>query len=209
MPTESSLAELETMRSRAARETYSDGILELVVGVLFFIVALASGRPAFYWMYIIAILILGPGLKRLKAHYTYPRIGFVKLPDEQPRRLQRGILTWVLGVFLLVAAVLTVTGHLTDNLAWRRAAPALGGMLFAGGFLYLAQRSRLWRHYLLATASASVGLLMTWPLVAEPYGNLRVWALLMALLSLAMGAYVLRRFVREHPIVEERMPDVG
>ena len=116
---------------------------------------------------------------------------------------------FMLGVFLLVAAVLTVTGHLTDNLAWRRAAPALGGMLFAGGFLYLAQRSRLWRHYLLATASASVGLLMTWPLVAEPYGNLRVWALLMALLSLAMGAYVLRRFVREHPIVEERMPDVG
>jgi len=209
MTSETDLEKLEEMRRSAARETYSDGILELVVGVLFFIVALATGRPAFYWTYLVAILILGPGLKRLKARYTYPRIGFVKLPDEQPRRLQQSILTWVLGVFLLVAVVLTLTGHLTDNLAWRRAAPALGGMLFAGGFLYLAQRSRLWRHYLLAAASVSVGLLMTWPLVSEPYGNLRVWALLMALLNLAMGAYVLRQFVRQHPIVEERMPDVG
>jgi hypothetical protein len=50
---------------------------------------------------------------------------------------------------------------------------------------------------------------MTWPLVPEPYGNLRVWALLMALLSLGMGAYVLRRFVRENPIVEGRTPDVN
>ena len=51
--------------------------------------------------------------------------------------------------------------------------------------------------------------LMTWPSISEPYGNLRVWALLMALLSLAMGAVVLRRFVRENPIVERRTPDVS
>jgi hypothetical protein len=209
MSTESDLDQLDHIRNSAERETYRDGLMELVVGVLFFIVALATGRPAFYWTYLVAILILGPGLKRLKARYTYPRIGFVRLPDEQPQRVRRGIVTWVLGVFLLVAVVLTLTGHLTDNLAWRRAAPGLGGILFAGGFLYLAQRSRLRRHYLLAVASAGLGVLMTWPLVKEPYGNLRVWALLMALLSLSMGAQVLRRFMREHPIVEERTPDVG
>ena len=206
MSTES---DLQDIRRAAERETYRDGIMEIAVGGLFSIVALASGRPAFSWTYLIAILILGPGLQRLKARFTYPRIGYVRLPDEEPSRLRRGLLTWVLGVFLLVALALTLTGHFTDNLAWRRAAPALGGLLFAGGFVYLAQRSRLWRHYVLAAASASIGVLMAWPLESEPYGNLGVWALLMALLSLTMGAYVLRRFVRENPIVEERTPDVN
>jgi hypothetical protein len=29
----------------------------------------------------------------------------------------------------------------------------------------------------------------------------------MALISLSVGAEVLRRFLRDHPVVEERMPD--
>ena len=101
------------------RETYLDGLLELAIGGVLFIVALATGRPAFYWTYLAAILILGPGLQRLKARYTYPRIGYVKFPDEDPKSLGKGIASWVIGVFLLVAVVLTLSGHLTDNLAWQ------------------------------------------------------------------------------------------
>jgi hypothetical protein len=193
----------------AFRETHRDGLTDIAVGVLLFVVALATGRPAFYWMYLAAIVVLGPGLKRLKARYTYPRIGFAKLPGEDPTRLSAGILSWVLGVFLVVAVVLTVTGHVTDNLAWRRLAPAIGGLLFAGGFWALAQQSRLVRHYLVAFASVALGLLMVWPDIAEPYGNLRIWALLMALLNLGVGGYVLRRFLRDTPIADQRQPDVS
>lgn len=204
MSTESSF---EGIRKAAERETYSDGITEMVVGVLFFIVALASGRPAFYWTYLLAIVVLGPGRERLKSRFTYPRIGYVQLPDEAPKQLRRGILSWLLGVFFVVAVVLTATGHLTDNLAWRRASPVLAGLLFAGGFLYLAQRSQLRRHYALVFFSVLIGFVAAWPSELEPYGNLRVWAILMALLCLAMGAFVLRRFVLQNPIIEERAPN--
>ena len=196
----------ETQRA-GRRETYLDGLLELAIGGLLFIVALATGRPAFYWTYLVAILILGPGLRRLKARYTYPRIGYVKFPDEDPKRFRRGVVTWVIGVFLLVAVTLTLGGHLTDNLAWRRTAPALAGLLFAGGFLYMAQQSRLVRHYVLAVASVLFGVLLVWPTIEGAYGNLRVWAIMMALVSLAVGADVLRRFLRDHPVVQDRMPD--
>jgi len=203
-------SDLDRLSNRARRETYRDGLLDIVIGVLLFIVALATGRPAFYWMYILIILLLGPGLQRLKARFTYPRIGYVKLPDEveTPGQVRTGVLKWVLGVFVLVALVLTLTGHVTDNLAWRRASPALGGLLFAGGFFYLFRLSGLRRHLFMTMASAAIGVLMVWPTVPGGYGNLRVWALLLSLLSLAIGADVLRRFIRDHPVVDDRMPDV-
>jgi dipeptide/tripeptide permease len=199
--------DIRETRRRGRRETYLDGLIELAIGVVFFVVALATGRPAFYWTYLAVIVVLGPGLRRLKARYTYPRIGYVKYPDEDPRRFGRGLASWVIGAFLLVAVALTASGHLTDNLAWRRAAPALAGLLFAGGFLYMAQHSRLVRHYLLAAASAVLGVLLVWPDIEGAYANLRVWAIAMALISLSVGAEVLRRFLRDHPVVEERMPD--
>jgi hypothetical protein len=199
----------QDIRRAAYRETYRDGLTEIVIGVLLFIVALATGRPAFYWTYLVAIFLLGPGLQRLKARYTYPRIGYAQMPGEDPKQLRASILSWVLGVFLLVAVGLTLTGHLTDNLAWRRASPALGGLLFAGGFAYLARQWRLTRHYLLVFASVALGLLMAWPDIAEPYGNFRAWALLLALLNLGIGGYVLHGFLRDTPVVDERQPDVG
>lgn len=191
----------------AVRETYRDGLTEILAGVMLFIVALATGRPAFYWTYLIAILVLGPGLQRLKARITYPRIGYAKVPDENPARLRKGILSWVFGVFFAAAIVLAISGHLSDNLSWRRAAPAIGGLLFSGGFLYLAQQSRLARHWVLAGLSAVTGILMIVPNIQAPYGSLRVWALVMSLFSLVIGGVVLRHFVRTTPLAEERMPD--
>ncbi|MEN8164705.1 MAG: hypothetical protein ABFS37_11300 [Acidobacteriota bacterium] len=200
-------SEVKDLKLAAVRETYSDGLTEIVTGGLFFIVALATGRPAFYWTFLFAILLLGPGLQRLKARYTYPRIGYAKIQDEDPIRMRNGVLSWVLGVFLATAIILAATGHITDNLAWRRAAPAIGGLLFSGGFLYLAQQSRLARHWFLAAFSAVTGILMVLPPIPEPYGNLRVWAMVMALVCLTVGAVVLRGFVKTTPLVDERMPD--
>lgn len=198
---------LDTIRRGAFRELHRDGLTEVVAGVVLFIVALATGRPAFAWTYLAAIVILGPGLAWLRARYTYPRIGFAELPAESRSRLGRGIAVWVVGTFLLVAAGLALVGGVTDNLAWRRASPVLGGALFAGGFLYLAQRSGLKRFYGLALVSVASGGLLAWPQIEGAYGNLRVWALLMALLCLTVGGLALRRFVLDTPVAEEWGPD--
>jgi uncharacterized membrane protein HdeD (DUF308 family) len=201
------LPDMNDVKLALSREVYRDGLTEIVTGTLFFIVALATGRPQFYWTYLFAIFLLGPGLERIRAKTTYPRIGYAKLPKDNPRRLRGGILTWVMGVFLLAAVILAVTGHLTDNQAWRRLAPAIAGFLFAGGFAYLAGQSRFIRHRFLAGLSMISGVAMVVPPIDEPYGNFRVWALVMGLVCLVIGAWVLHRFVRDNPVVEERMPD--
>lgn len=200
---------LDRIRRDAHREIHRDGLTEVAAGVVLFIIALATGRPAFYWTYLVAIVVLGPGLTRLRARTTYPRIGFAELPNEDRRRLGRGIALWVLGVFLLVAIALALLGALTDHLAWRRAAPALAGLLCAGGFLYLAQRTGLRRHYALTVASVVSGCLLAWPRIEGAYANVRVWALVMALLCLAVGGLAFRRFLRETPVSEEWRSDAG
>ena len=107
--------------------------------------------------------MLGPGLQRLKARYTYPRIGYARVPGDDPRNFGTGVLVWIVGVFALAGAVLLVGGQLVDNLAWRRMAPAIAGALFAGGFVDLYRRSGLVRFLLLAAASAVSGGLMVVP----------------------------------------------
>jgi hypothetical protein len=199
--------DLRALHGTAARETYCDGLLELVVAGLLLIVAVASGRPAFAWLYLVALLLLGPGLEKLKARFTYPRIGYVQLESEDPKRLRRGMAAWVIGVVLLVGLALTVAGELTNHLTWRRAAPGIAGLLFAGGLLYVAQRSHFVRHYVLAATSVVVGVLAATPTESTPYANLRVWAFVMAILSIAMGLVVLFRFIKSHPVITDRTPD--
>jgi hypothetical protein len=185
------------------RELHRDGLTELVAGVVLFIVALATGRPAFAWTYLAAIVVLGPGLTRLRARFTYPRIGFVELPAENRWEFRNGVLLWVFGTFALVALGLAAMGGLTDNLAWRRAAPLLAGVLFAGGLLYLAQRTGLRRIYGLTVASVMTGVLFAFVRIEGSYANLRVWAISMSLLCLTVGGLALRRFIRETPVAGE------
>lgn len=195
------------LRLQAARAIEADGLTDLAAGVMLFIVALATGRPAFAWMYLVPIVLLGPGLHRIRARVTYPRIGYAKLPEADPKRTRRNILIWIVVVFAVTTFILGVTGQLGNNLAWRQMAPMIGGLLFAGGFAFLAQRTRFPRHWLLAVLSPVLGGLMTVPVIDEPYGNFRIWALLMGLACLAIGAVACARFVAAHPPIDDRGPD--
>jgi len=201
------IADLAGIERAAYRDTQQDGLTEVVIGVFLFIVALATGRPAFYWTYLVGILVLGRGLKWLKTRYTYERIGFAEMPDEDPSTLRWGVLSWVLGVLGTMVAALAISGDLANNLAWRQWSPALAGFLFMGGFLYAASRSGLARQYVYAAISPALGLLLSTQTFSEPYEGVRVWALVMALMLLATGGLVFWRFLRNNPVIDGRAPD--
>ena len=206
MPTATSRASLDRVAYRTIEQ---DGLTEIAMGVVFLAVALSAGRAAFYWTYLVAIAMLGPGVQRLRARYTYPRVGYAKVPDESGPSVGRGILVWVTGSFALAALVLAATGHVTDNLAWRQATPGIGGLLAAGGLLYFAQRTGMRRHYAMAVLSVFLGVAMAGVRMSEPHQNLEIWALMMALVLIGSGAIAFRAFLRNHAPVADRTPGDG
>lgn len=174
---------------------------------MLFVVALSLGQPPFYWMFAFPVLLLGPGLDRIRSRTTYPRIGYAKLSGEHASRFGRSLLFGAAGVALLAVAVLAIRGELTSPSAWRQAAPALAGVLLAFGYFELARHTRLRRYWGLGVVAVALGLAMVFRSEHEPYHNVRLWALLMALISWAVAAVVFARFVRRHPKVAERQPD--
>jgi hypothetical protein len=200
-------SDLTKLARSTYRDTQQDGLTEIVMGVFLFIIALATGRPAFYWTYLIGLFALGRGLKQLKARYTYPRVGFAEVPGEDAGELGRGVLTWVLGVFAVMLAGLAISGDLTNSAAWRQWSAALAGALCMGGFLYAASRSGLLRQYAYALVSVVLGVVVSWRAPAGDYQGVRVWALVMGLLLLGGGGLIFRRFLRDNPVVAQRGPE--
>jgi len=200
-------ADLSGIERTAYRDTQQDGLTELVTGVFLFINGIAMGRPAFSWMYLLAILVLGRGLKQLKARYTYPRIGYAEMQDEDPKSLKWGILSWIFVVLGGMAIALALTGNLTNNLAWRQWAPAIAGFMFMGGFLYLASKSGLARQYVYVFASPALGLLLATQTFGQTYEGLSFWAWAMAALLLSIGGFVFWRFLRDNPVIDVPGPE--
>ena len=202
--TQSDLSDLER---RAWRYDSQDGIVELLAGFLFLIVARAVVEPQLTWMLALAIFPLRFAAKIMKERFSYPRIGYVKLRNEEGANLGRGMLTYLVGVVLAVAVVLLLLGDLTSWAAWLRWMPAIAGGFTSGGFLYVAQRSGLWRFRVLAAISVGWGVFCAAWLQAPRMLGVQRWAVGFGTLLLIVGAVTFVNFLRTHPVRDAEAPD--
>jgi len=195
-------APLDDLERRAWRYDAQDGFVEVLAGVLFFLVARAAVDPHLTWILALAIFPLRFAHKILKERFTYPRVGYVRLRSEESARLGRGILTFLVAVVTLVALGLWLFGDVTSFEQWRRWMPALAGGFTAGGFLYLAGKSGLVRHWALAGVSAGWGVASAAWFPAPGGYPIQRWAVGLGAVCLLVGAVTFARFVRAHPLRE-------
>ncbi len=160
--------ELRDIERRTRRYFYEDGFVEIAVGILFLILGgyffagvwLPETSRVRSWLdsSLILVFLAGVFLVRrlvrfLKARVTYPRTGYVayKKPEDAPRRrvvaaVSGGVIAAAFSALLAVAP---------SARAWL---PALNGLLFAVTGYLLARRTEVTRFYVLAAASALIGL---------------------------------------------------
>ena len=194
--------DLSTLEKQARAAGHRDGLTELNAAGVFFLFALTwLAGPEFVGIAAIGSIMLFPRLvARAKQRITYRRIGYSADVAEDSKDTARGMLVFLAGAVLLMAAAVWLFGDITSVEDWRRAAPLLAGLAFTGGFWFTADKSGLFRFRLLAVASITVGV-ATWALSdGRDYDSVGFYLLIMGVLLLCTGSAALVGFMRRHPI---------
>jgi len=199
--------DLERIERNAFRDTLLDGLVETLAGVVLLIAALAQIHVSFIAFLGLVPIFFSRLLERLRERHTYPRLGYVAFPVEDPKLLLRGMLAFALLVIGLLALGLLLYGNIGEADQWYRWMPAAAGTLLTGGFIYVASRSRLVRFYVYTVLSIATGLLYA----ALEVGSWREGTALQLLTMAAMvgltGLVTFRRFIRNYPILEPQGND--
>ena len=103
---------LKEMEQNAYKRLNEDGLMELLMGAILFVVSSTFGGKSsfapFLAMYVIFIKQIVEGFRE---RYTYPRIGYLKLPDEEEKNIGIGIFTFYLGLIVAMPLVGHATWH--------------------------------------------------------------------------------------------------
>ena len=188
---------------QAFRTLHQDGLLEILAGLTFFICSAFVANVSLIFLIFIPVFTFAPARKWLQQRFIYPRIGYARLAEDGSAREEWRVPTLALVAFFLYLAALVGFGVSRDATYWRQWAPALAGALCCAGFLHLAGRSGLARHYFYIGASLLGGVAFSLMSFGHPYANVQFFLLALSVLMLVSGGLILRRFLRSHRPSEE------
>lgn len=193
---------LQRIDRRAFSHDMSDGLTEIAMAIVFLVLIVIWHNPGFMWMTILPILVIGPGLRKIRARTTYPRIGYVKPRGEKPAELFKGIALYAVGVTAAVGLGITLwQGRMTTGVV-RQFSPFLASLLFGGGLLYAAGRSGLRRFYVLFAISVALGIWIAFANEPGSYDGLQTYLVSMAAIFFVFGLLTFVVFLRKNPVRE-------
>jgi len=197
---------LDNLEMRAFRYEAQDGLVEFLSGIMFFFIARVVVDPHLAWMPALLLFPMRWAAKFFKTRFTYPRMGYVKFKSENGSDFGRGVLTFLLGVLVLMALALWIFGDISSWDQWMKWLPTMMAGFCSGGFIYMAERTRLPRHYFLIVFCLCWGVACSLMDVPSPHHAIQRWTLGLGLVLLVMGTTIFLNFLRTHPV---RQPEVN
>ena len=191
---------LKKMEQNAYKLVNQDGLMELLMGAILFVVSStfggASSLSPFLAIYVIFIKKIVEGFKK---RYTYPRIGYLKLPEDDSKNIGIGILTYMGAVMLaLVAFIYLVYGGLSGALFYKWL-PLLIGLIFFGGLQYHYSKSGDKMVLLYIAVALGAGLIFSLLEFTEKTGA-QFYTLFLSGVFIVAGVYRFQKFRRDNPI---------
>ncbi len=192
-------AELKALEERAYKQTWEDGILDLIIGIGLVLLGVLFRTDLAGLAGMFVAVLLMPFWAAAKKLITIPRLGYVEFSEERKARergwtrhlLILGVMTFVLAVGLYVA---TTRGGMGDSFGEIRLGYLLFGGLIALGLGvagFMAGLPRLAAYAAVVLAATGVGYLTG--LELEDY------LLAAGVVILACGVVVFTRFLKRHP----------
>jgi hypothetical protein len=193
-------------------DSNKDGLGKLLLGIGMIGVAAASASLLFIPLFIIPIVFGGRIAEAVRKRLTYPRIGYVKLKEEQTGKALKGVLLYEFLVFLVSAiALYIIFGGVMEFRLWARWSPLVTSLLILGLFLNLHDKSGDKRYLGLAALSVLSGLVLSFVSfdISFPYlfgyfdSGVVFYFLLMGSVTLSSGLVQLIYFLYQNPISPE------
>jgi len=193
--------DLDEIERKIYREANSDGIMELLLGILLFFMAGTWAR-SYFTVFLAFIPLYGNRvIEALKARFTYPRIGYVEFKQEEAS-IGWGILGYVLAVIAIVSIVAAVFyGGNLEKLDVYRWVPLALGAIFLGGMIYLHSKSGDPAVYLYSFVTLVVGGIFTFYGLEPTKHSIQFYLLSLAGFFLMAGMIRLLTFMRRNPVV--------
>jgi hypothetical protein len=202
------MVDIEKIEKRTVQSFYEDGGFEIALGLVFLLLGayfyattvVPEGSPRgailtglFVLVIVSAGFLVSRFLRFLKRRITYPRTGYVtfKKKEHSPkRRVATAVVGGIIGAGL---------GALyTHSPSIKLLLPAVNGLLFAVTHLFFANKVGLVRFFVLAAASAVIGVAITAAGIGDLEG-LGLFYLLFGAALLISGLAALIVYLRRNP----------
>ncbi|MBE3129882.1 MAG: hypothetical protein IMZ54_04080 [Acidobacteria bacterium] len=209
------MVDIEKIEKRTVQYFYNDGLSEIAIGLIFLVLGgyifgqtiVPEGSPLNAVYSVLFVLVIASSgflvnriLRFLKRRITYPRTGYLAYKKREPspkRRLAAGIVGGVIAaLFTLLAIAPSVKALL----------PALNGLLLAFAFFLFANKIGLVRFYILAAASAVIGIAATAAGVGDTKGISLYYGLFGAAVIIS-GLATLVAYLRKSARADRENPD--
>ncbi len=210
------MVDIEKIEKRTVQSFYDDGLNEIALGLIFLLLggyffaqaAIPEGsplNPVFSALFVLVIMSSGFLVNRFiryfKRRITYARTGYVAFKKKEPSPKRRAAVMIVGG---LMGGSLAALYILSPSL--KALFPALNGLLFAVAVLLIANKVGVVRFYVLAAASAVIGVAVTAAGVGDIKGVSLYYGLFGAAVTLS-GLAALVVYLRKSPRPERENTD--
>ena len=210
------MVDIDKIEKRTVRSYYEDGLTEIALGLVFLLLGayfyaeatlppgstvLTFVSSAGFLGIFAAAFLVNRLLRFLKRRITYPRTGYVSFKKKEAGPKRRFAAA---AVAMVISAGLAVLYGLSPSV--RLLLPAVNGLLFAVAGLLVANRIGLVRFYILAAASAVIGVGLTAAGAGDAKG-VSLFYLLFGAAVILTGAAALAIYLRRNPRPAPESPE--
>jgi hypothetical protein len=176
--------------------------MELLMGAILFVSSTSFTQTVSFTPFLgLYVVFMRSIIEAYRKRFTYPRIGYLKLPDEEAKDVGFGILMFI-GIIMLALIVFIsfVYGQVTGVLVYRWI-PTLIGLILFGGLYYNFERTGDKVNLLYIAIGLLSGLGFSLLDFINPKEGPQLHLLFLSGVFIVAGIIRLYNFTRRNPVV--------
>lgn len=177
-----------------------DGLAEIFLGLLLVVAGVLLSRDLpFGFFPLLFIILVKPLNDRIKKKFTYPRIGKVKLHEDEPKKTVVGIFLYMFVVAAIMAvAMFVIFREITSNLIYR-SSPIFFALMLLGAMVYSHGKSGSKRFYVYAAIALVSAPIFSIVDFGSKLAGLGYYLLFTGSIFTVIGLAIFMRFLQKYP----------